>query len=153
MSLLSTLSSAVEVAVAMRERREGRDPSEQQAQAEVLPCLDENARELERRLIALRTSLVAAERESASDVVLVRRMNDLLLLSRVARGFYGVHQRLMSLYPAVTEELVEQSRLIYVDCTALVDRDDEVREDTLNFADNAAAFLEVLREEIKLLSA
>lgn len=152
MSLLSTLTSALEVAVAMRERREGRDPSGQQTTSEVLPRLEEDARELEGRLIALRTSLIAAERESGNRVAVVRQLNDLLLVAGIGRGLYGMHQRLMSLYPAVTEELVERSRLIHVACTTLADCEDNACEEMLTFVHGAEAFLEALRSEIKLLS-
>lgn len=42
--------------------------------------------------------------------VTVRRFDLLMKLRRTDRLLHGVHQRLMSLYPAVSEELVEEAR-------------------------------------------
>jgi len=150
MSLLSTLSSALEVANAIRERREGRDPSDQQTTELVLPRLEENADELEARLGAIRTSLIAGERDDTrGGVALVRHMNLLLLLASVARGLHLIHQRLMSLYPAVTEDLVEDARHLSRISSELLDREKDVFVAALPFVQEVEAFLVDFRTEVK----
>lgn len=150
MSLLSTLSSALEVARAIRERREGRDPSDQQTADLVLPRLEDNADELEARLVAIRTSLIAGEQgDTTGGVALVRHMNLLLLLTSVSRGLHLMHQRLMSLYPAVTEDLVEDSRHLSRASSELVDREKDVFVAALPFVQEVEAFLADFRMEVK----
>lgn len=150
MSLLTTLSSALEVAGAMRERRAGRDPSEQQATELVLPFLEEDAGEIEARLIAIRTSHVADEQDVAlGRVALVRRMNNLLLLSGVARGLHLMHQRLMSVYPAVSEDLVEGARRLGSASGELVDLANDSLSEILEFVQEVEAFLVRFRTEVK----
>jgi len=149
-SLLSTLSSALEVAVAIRERREGRDPSDQQTADLVLPRLEEDAGEVEARLVAICTSLIAGGGDDTTGgVALVRHMNILLLLAGVARGLHLMHQRMMSLYPAVTEDLVEDARRLGGVSSEIVDRERDMFVATLPFVQEVEAFLVRFRTEVK----
>ena len=52
----------------------------------------------------------APEEASARRVAAVRRFDVLMKLRRTGRLLHGAHQRLMSLYPAVSGELVEEAR-------------------------------------------
>ena len=145
MALLSTLSTAAGVISAMRERRMGRDPADQQAPEVVLPSLAGEIRELEDYLIALRTGLVAAEREAEGRVALVRTLSDLMLLGGFARNLHVVHQHLMSLYPAVDEDLVEDARLLHATCGRLIENSDPSHERMAAFIEKADDFLAVVR--------
>jgi hypothetical protein len=149
MSLLSTLSSAMEVAHSIRNRRLGCDPSEQQEPSDVLPSLAENAADIDARLIAIRTSLVAAEREVIEGVSLIRHMNDLLLVSGIARLLHLMHQRLLSLYPAISGDLVEEARRLGGVCSSLMDEENDEKAATYRFAQDVEAFLVGFRTETK----
>ena len=122
MVLFSTLSTATEVWQAARERRAGRDPSAQEEAVVVRPYLRRAAGELQALLMQLQAGLVQAERmeEEGTVAVLVRRYHDLMALHRVAEHLKIIHQRLLSLYPAVTEALVEEARLLYGESSALL---------------------------------
>lgn len=148
MALLSTLSTAAGIVSAMRERRLGRDPADQQAPEVVLPSLAGEMRELTNYLVALRTSLVAAEREAEGRVALIRTLSDLILLGGFARNLHVVHQHLMSLYPAVEEDLVEAARYLHAACVRLTEHSDPSHERLAAFIEEADDFLAVLRKSI-----
>lgn len=108
MVLLSTLRTAAEVRHAIEERRAGRDPSEQEAEQPVRAYLTGALDELRALAARLRVGLVV---EPDERVALVRAFEDRLALARAVRTLHVVHQRLLSLYPAVPEALVEATRL------------------------------------------
>lgn len=120
MTLLSTLSTAVEVGHALRERRAGRDPSAQEDEGVVRPFLWTSAGELERLLMQLQASLThRRHHEEGTHAALVRRFDDLMLLHRLGVLLGVVHQRLLSLYPEVGEALVEEARALHGTCEAV----------------------------------
>ena len=117
MVLFSTLSTATNVWHGVRERRAGRDPSEQEASAVVRPYLRHAAGELQARLMQLQASRLRAATDAEGHVAaLVRRYQELMTLRQVARELHTIHQRLLSLYPAVHEALVEEARLLHSTC-------------------------------------
>ena len=128
MVLFSTLSTATEVWHAVRERRAGRDPSAQEEAVVVRPYLRRAAGELQALLMQLQAGLIQAERadEEGHIAALVRRYHDLMALHRVAQHLKVIHQRLLSLYPAVTEALVEEARLLYGQSSVLPADEDAV---------------------------
>jgi hypothetical protein len=137
MTLLSTLAAAVEVWQKARERAAGHDPSAQEDDAFVRPVLRRAGRDLEALLMPLRASLAyTTVAEDGGPGATVRRFEDLLKLHRIARLLQGTHQRLLSLYPAVGEALVEEARLLYAEAERLAD----VEED--GFADGVARFVD-----------
>ena len=148
MALLSTLSTAAGVISAMRERRLGRDPADQQAQEVVLPSLAAEIRQLEDYLIALRTSLVAAEREEEGRIALIRTLSDLMLLGGFARNLHVVHQHLMSLYPAVDVTLVEAARVLHASCGRLIEDSDPSHERMGAFVEEADDFIASVRRSM-----
>ena len=119
MVLFSTLSTAADVWHAAQERRAGRDPSEQEAAAVVAPYLHEAAGTVQAGLMQLQASRLAGGEEKYV-AGLVRRYNELMTLRRVEQELHVIHQRLLSLYPAVSENLVEGARLLHRDCGALL---------------------------------
>lgn len=126
-ALFSTLATAADVSHTMRERRAGRDPSTQEADAVVRPYLRRAAGDLQARLMQLQASHLQAARADEEGYVaaLVRRYHKLMALRRVERKLHVIHQRLLSLYPAVTEILVEDARLLHRQSeTLLADEED-----------------------------
>ena len=125
--LFSTLSTATEVWHAARERRAGRDPSVQEETAFVRSYLRRAAGELQALLMQLQAGLIQAERaeEEGTVAALVRRYHHLMALRRVTQHLKVIHQRLLSLYPAVTEALVEEARLLQRDSSVLLTDEDE----------------------------
>src|SRR5690554_4310968 len=107
-ALLSTLRTASEVRHAMAERRAGRDPSGQEEGQPVRAYLRAALPSLRGLLSRLRISLVVERDER---VALVQAFEDRLTLARLARELHVVHQRLLSLYPDIPEQLVEEARL------------------------------------------
>lgn len=153
MSLLSTLSTALDVAISIRERRRGHDPSEQQSFNVVVPHLLKDIQDLATQLTALRASSVASEREAREEIQTVRQMNELLILAGIDHRLIGMHQRLMSLFPAVSEDLVEAARKLITVCSDLRERDAGDPETTSRFVYDATRFLAWSSREIKLLAS
>ncbi len=126
MVLFSTLSTAADVWHAARERRAGRDPSGQEPAAVVRPYLQAAAGELQALLMQLQAGHLHAERADEGYIArLVRRYDALMALRRAERLLHVVHQRLLSLYPAVGEERLEEARLLQRQSAALLEADDE----------------------------
>lgn len=110
MAMLSSLSVATDVHRAILERRAGLDPSNQEPDSLARAFLQHALPEVHLRLTRLQTSLVAASLEEAEPLRTAHRFQQLLLLRHLTRQLHTVHQRLLSLYPAVTDQLVEAAR-------------------------------------------
>lgn len=120
--LMSTLATAADVVYGMSERRQGRDPSSQEDSELAGRWIRAAAHEIEEYLLSLRAGRILLERDDAEGShAHSRRMSEVMILNHLVRLFQVVHQRLLSLYPAVSEELVEDSRLLHAECTALRD--------------------------------
>ncbi len=137
MALLSTLSTAAGVRRAMRERRAGRDPSGQEEARVARPSLYVARDELLGLLMRLQAGLVHSlhgdERHTA---VLVRRFDELITLGRAALLLQEIHQRLLSLYPEVSEMIVEEVRALQTHCRRVEEAEDAA------FLEALGAFLE-----------
>lgn len=119
MALLSALAAAAEVYSVRAERRAGRDASGQELPGAARAYLrEEGGAGLVELLARLRSSLALAER-TAGPGAFVRHFDDLLLLNRIGRVLHVVHQRLLSLYPGVSEGLVEEVRRLHGEALAL----------------------------------
>ena len=142
MTLLATLSTAADVLASVSERRAGRDPSAQEVEAVAAGYLRAAAEELQQIHMQLLMSLVHARRaagpapDAAALAAAVRHFGDLMQLQRAARLLQGTHQRLLSLYPGVSEELIEEARFVQRLCDALREAAPEV------FASYLPLFLE-----------
>lgn len=115
-ALLATLRTANDVRHALAERRAGRDPSEQEDAPGVRAYLGAVLPELRGLVSRLRLSLVVVPDER---VALVRAFEDRMMLQNLARDLHVVHQRLLSLYPDVPEDLVELARRQQVEAERL----------------------------------
>ena len=148
MVLMSTLATAADVMQAMRERRQGRDPSEQEPAHAAGAFLRQAIRELQDALISLRATLVAADVADAPySVTATRRLNVILMLHSLSRLLHGIHQRLLSLYPEVTEDLVEETRSLESACRHLLVSNADYEIVSL-FVDRSEALTRLLREAL-----
>ena len=150
MVLLSTLATAAEVRHAALERRAGRDPSTQAALGVVRPALYRAGAELQEMLLRLQAGLVhARSRPEDGTAALVRRYDALMLLHRTSGLLETVHQRLLSLYPAVDEALVEEARRLQGGSRALLEADDDRFLDALApLLERTLAFTQNLRHAL-----
>jgi hypothetical protein len=145
--LLSTLRTAVEVRHAISERRAGRDPSGQEDGPSVEAYLRGVLPELHHLLGRLRLSLVVARSDEAA---FVQAFEDRLVLARLARELHVVHQRLLSLYPAVPESLIEEARLRQREAERLAAASGPAFEQVLTgWVDRAASFCEGLTKALE----
>ncbi len=139
MVLFSTLQTAADVWQSTKERRAGHDPSEQEEATFVRGYLRESLGELQALAMGLRASLIARE-DAGRIAALVRRFNDLSMLHRIARLLHVIHQRMLSLYPALDAALVEDARVLQTFASALLDQTGDA------FLEQAEAFAhDVLR--------
>lgn len=132
MALLATLSTAEDVRASIAERRAGRDPSAQEPEQVAVPYLRTAAGELQALLMQLLLSHVNLRYDHDAELALaVRHFDERMKLRRVVRLLQGMHQRLLSLYPDVSEQLVEEARTVHRDAEALLDSDVDVFVDEL----------------------
>ncbi|RMH61278.1 MAG: hypothetical protein D6685_09530 [Bacteroidetes bacterium] len=150
MTLLSALTTAAAVWRAIRERRAGQDPSAQEAEAVVRPRLHRAVRDLSATLMRLHAGL-ACPPEAPPPAALVRRFDDLLALREATQLLQTIHQRLLSLYPAVSEALVEDVRRLHHAGRALLEDEDAAFPAALAaFAEDGFAVEHRLRAELGL---
>lgn len=123
MALLATLRTAAELRHTLDERRAGRDPSGQEEAAPARYHLAEAQTELRTLLVRLRVSLLVAR---AEDAALAQVFEDRMLLARAERLAHGIHQRLLSLYPAADPDRIETARVVRDEAAwlAVSDEDD-----------------------------
>lgn len=126
MTLLATLSTAAEVRHAVCERRSGRDPSAQEPSGIAAPQLRRAGADLQDIVMELLLSHVNLEHQhEAYLATVVRHFDERMKLRRAARLLQEMHQRLLSLYPDVSEELVEEARIVLSECERLLDSEIE----------------------------
>lgn len=114
MTLLATLSTAAEVGTSVTERRRGRDPAAQARSDLAAARMQTAGDELMELLMQLVLGRVPLEQESEPPLAHAVRHFDLLLkLQRAKRLVHTMHQHLLSLYPNVSESLVEEARRVH----------------------------------------
>ena len=136
MTLLASLNVAADLAFGMRERKAGRDPSTDELEEDLLPALREEINTLKALFFQLQSSL-ALSNAALSDAALseetefagnpgehqatepVLRFIDLVRLQKSGTTLHRVHQRLLSLYPAINEETAEAVRRLKNECEAI----------------------------------
>lgn len=122
MTLLATLSTAATVRESVAERRAGYDPSAQEPPARAAVRLRSAGRTLMDLLMQIALSRVPLEREGEEDLSHAVRHFDLLLkLRRAERLTQAMHQHLLSLYPDVSEALVEEARGVHDEVDRFLD--------------------------------
>ncbi len=122
MTLLATLSTAEEVREGVEERRAGRDPAAQAPSDLATARLQEAAEPLMDLLMQLVLGRVPLDREDEDDLAHAVRHFDLLMkLRRAERLVKTMHQHLLSVYPEVSEALVEEARHVHGTLQALLE--------------------------------
>lgn len=125
MTLLASLNVATEVALGMRERKAGYDPSANESEEEALPSLREDLDTLKVLAFELQSSLALSQNtaeafaESQEAAVPVTRFVDLVRIQKAGRLLHRIHQRLLSLYPSVEAAYTEEARTLKNRCDAL----------------------------------
>jgi hypothetical protein len=145
MTMLATLSTATELRESVRERRAGRDPSAQAPSAEAaarLHAAGEPLMELLMQLVLGRVPFAEADEDHLTHAV--RHFDLLMKLRRAERLVKTMHQHLLSLYPDVSETLVEEARHLHGALRAL-------REAGSVEADAPPALAEVLEQGISFV--
>jgi len=111
MTLLATLSTAATVRESVAERRAGYDPSAQEPADRATARLRSAGRTLMDVLMQLALSRVPLGQDGEDPLAhAVRHFDVLLKLRRAERCTQAMHQHLLSLYPEVSEALVEEAR-------------------------------------------
>lgn len=111
-ALLGTASAAARVMQAVSERRAGRDPSDQEDLDDARRHLLQSARDLQDLLFPLLVGAVSGPADCQDDerTAIVKRFEELHRLAEASSLLHRIHQRLLSLYPGVSEELLEEAR-------------------------------------------
>ncbi len=124
MVMLASVTTAASVYHAGLERRAGRDPSGQEAEAPVRHYLETALPDLQADLMRLTAgAMQAAKGEEGRIAAAVRHFDALLVLRRVNGTLHTMHQRLLSLYPAVSEYVIEEVREVHGASRGLLDVD------------------------------
>jgi len=122
MTLLATLSTAETVRTSVTKRRAGRDPSAQEPSGRATARLRTAGRTLMDLLMQMALSRVPVEQRDDGHLSHAVRHFDLLLkLRRAERLTKAMHQHLLSLYPDVSEALVEEARAAHDEIEQFLD--------------------------------
>lgn len=149
MLLLASMTTATEVWQGIAERRAGRDPSGQESPLFVRTWLAEARTTLADRLLAIQSVLVAAHQEDAFALTVVRHFELLLMLHRLELHLHAIHQRLLSLYPYISEALAEEARLLHAEAPQLGHVAYRLFTEALgDFLNRAFSFAEWMHEEL-----
>jgi hypothetical protein len=150
MVLLASFATASQVWKKIAARRAGHDPSEQEPAAVVRPRLAEVGEEVEALIGQLRRSWLYISHQPEERLPsLVRRFELLLMLNRLAGRLHLVHQWLLSLYPEVSEALVEAVRGLQDRAAALQEMNaDQLPQHLDAFLDEARDFNAWMQREV-----
>ncbi|MEM6325788.1 MAG: hypothetical protein AAF791_01585 [Bacteroidota bacterium] len=156
LALVAAARTALEAARSIRERRDGRDPSEQEPPATARADLDALSSEIRGHVARLRLRSVIAHENRRQAARLAQAFEDRLLLDDLARDTRRAHQKLLSLYPDVSEAVVEEARIVADSATRLATEPDALPADDsaaaspawLDLAERAADWLDALREDV-----
>jgi len=143
-ALVAALRAALGVSRGIAARRAGEDPTEEEPEAPVRLYLWGAAERIGRLLVRLRLRAAAGVPEDPH-AALVQAFEDRLALADLAEELRVAHQRLLSLYPAVSEDLVEVVRRRHREARSLAE------EDALD--GDLGPFLERLADDLDALRA
>ena len=146
MALVASLRTALGVTRAIEARRGGHDPAAQEPEAPVRRYLSEAIGRLKSILVRLRLR-VAASIPGDVHAALVQTFEDRLTLADLAEELRVLHQKLLSLYPAVSESVIEAIRVRYGEALHLLEAD-ELDHELALFTERVATVLEALQERL-----
>jgi len=122
MTLLATLSTAATVRESVAERRAGYDPSAQEPAPRAAVRLRSTGRTLMDLFMQVALSRVPLAQQQQERLPHAVRHFDLFLkLRRAEQLAQAMHQHLLSLYPDVSEALVEEARLTHDEIDRFLD--------------------------------
>lgn len=139
--LATTARTAVRAARAVADRRAGRDASAQEAPPDAAADLRRLRDDLAGAAVQLRLR-AATPPPADPEAQAVHVFETRVLLADVARALGVAHQKLLSLYPAVDADLVEQTRVLARDMASAIA---EARPDLSDLADRMASWCDALR--------
>ncbi|NBC86785.1 MAG: hypothetical protein GVY25_11405 [Bacteroidetes bacterium] len=150
MTLLATLSTAENVRSSVAQRRAGLDPSAQEPPGRASASLRTTGRELMDLLMQVVLGhMHLVEQDERPIAVAVRHFDLLMKLRRSERLLHNMHQRLLSLYPDVSESLVEEARAVHGEIERLIEADEEDLLANLDTAaERAISFVVWARHEV-----
>ena len=150
MTLLATLSAATEVKYRIEERKAGRDASAQEDEEFATSFLLEAEDELRTSLVNLRAGFILYEYDSDDAIsTSIRRFSDLSQLHSMCSHLQRMHQRMLSLYPNMPEDLIEEARKLIASCESLLELDEEqYKKGAPAFAQRALQFCDSLLEAL-----
>ncbi|HEX8297527.1 MAG TPA: hypothetical protein VF594_00085 [Rubricoccaceae bacterium] len=122
LALIAAARTAAHAARQVADRRAGFDASEQQDAGPAGMLLAAAVRSLSVLLVRLRVRLAAVE-PSDPTAALVQAFEGRLVLDDVAREARRAHQALLSLYPTVAADTIEEARRLALDAEALATAD------------------------------
>lgn len=111
LALLATLSTAGELAVSFALQQQGRDPAGQEDAPDVRLGLREDATALHEMIVRGYALLYVHEGEDDT-LAFARHLDRMFVMRRLSRLLHRIHQRLLSLYPACPEDVLECVRLL-----------------------------------------
>lgn len=132
LTLLATLSTASDVRQAVAERRAGHDPSAQESTARAQERIREACTPLTNTALYLLRSTVPAASDEVPMAAVVRHFDERMLVYRMGQWAHDIHQALLSLYPRVSEALVEEARAVSNLAEALTEAPADVFVDELH---------------------
>lgn len=142
-TLLATATTAARVVRAIHDRRLGSDPSDETPPQQARLALAADSRALKETLYPLFVTLAAdRRRDEGPDVVrMTRQFDRLQRLSDAVMLLHRVHQHLMSLFPHVPEQIVEEARILHLDAYSMLQEEgDGPRSDLLPVVERALVF-------------
>ena len=120
LSLAATVRTALGVSRRISDRRAGRDPSEDEQEAPVRAYLADAVGQVAGLVVQLRLRAAADPSEEAH-AALVEDFEALVALITLSEELRVVHQKLLSLYPAVDVGIVESVRRRALEAQRLID--------------------------------
>jgi hypothetical protein len=156
LALVAAARTALATARSIRERRAGRDPSTQEEAGVARADLTVLVGEIGSHVARLRLRSVVADHEMNRAAALAQAFEDRLLLDDLARDARRAHQKLLSLYPEVSETAIEEARIVAETASRLASEPDALPADAsaaaapawLDLAERAADWLDRLRAEL-----
>lgn len=151
MTLLATLSTAEDVRRSVAQRRAGLDPSAQEPPDRARASLRNAGDDLMDLLMQVMLGRMHLSHQDERPIAAAVRHFDLLMkLRRAERLLHSMHQRLLSLYPDVSESLVEEARSIHGEVEYLIEADEEeVLADLDVIAERGISFVVWVRHEVE----
>ena len=142
MTLAAALRAAYGTSRSIADRRAGREPANQEPEGVARADLDALRTEAASLVVQLRLRAVADAPDNEA-AALAQAFEDHVLVGDLGRAVRRAHQKLLSLYPAVPEDVVEEARCLAAAAQAEAEADHPALG---RVARRAADWLDALRD-------